>query len=1208
MKNFDLLKCPLEGVNLIEASAGTGKTYALAGLFLRCILEKKIDARRILVITFTNAATAELKSRIRQMIIDARLAFLSGETPQEFFHQLLAEHSDPQSRKTMVQRCNEALANYDETAIYTIHGFCQRVLSDNAFAGGILFDMDIIADQTSLEKEFVEDFWRRHFYETDPMMAHYAVKMGITIETFMDLLQVAMNRSDIKIIPENIPFSRTALGRELENFHEQLRVFKKRWKVEKDTIAALLRNEALSGVIYGKKAEGILTEIEQFFHVDEMSFPIPSCIRKLSAEELKRKTKKNHETPSHEIFDLCRLLCDQSDRITSMLNHYFMELKKKFLESAKVDFPKLKKQKNILYFDDLLHRVYEAVSNPGGERFAELLRDQYSVVLVDEFQDRDPVQYAILRSVFLKEHQDEDHTIFFIGDPKQSIYGFRGADIFAYLRAQKNIHRRYTMKYNWRSEQSLINAINVLFGTPTKPFVYDDIVYTPVEKPTGQKTDAIMIEGKNDAGMHWWFIPAQEDGKPMGVMVARERIIPLVIQEISELLKAGFEKKAFIGDQPISADDIAILVRKNSEAHAFKNALTDAGIPSVVYSTESIYLSDQAEDIRRFMLGIISSENEGYLLSALNTPLFAYSGEDIVLLKQNDKHFQYVKTCFEHLKDVWEKKGFLTMFCGLLEQEDVRARISSHREAEKLLTNYMHLAHLLFSIQKNHHLQPLELLQRLESMMVQPDNQLEEQQQKLETDRHCVRVVTIHRSKGLEYPIVFCPFAWEGWQKLDDQAPVFYHDDQNFWEQQVDLGSEGLTENISKAEKELLAEDCRLLYVSLTRAKNRCYFVTGNIGDSRTRTVNYLFHRKFFENEEKIPENLELIRDIEDLVSRAPLDFKIKILGEFRETPHFASEKPKISISCREFKGNIKNSWKIASYTYLTKSGHSESEWDEDDTKDLFDKGEENGELGKSILTFPAGATSGLLLHEILEKVHFSGVDTPDTCNTILEVLNKYNYSEIWKDPIQEMLGALVHTDLFLPGRQSFRLAQISPDACLKEMAFYFPLKKIDIRKVISILDNRSDRFDHGKAYEEKRRISPSVIEGFFKGFIDLVFEHKGRYYLADWKSNKLGMRPEDYDQDKMEREIYKSFYDLQYMIYTMALNQYLKQRIPNYCYEKYFGGVFYFFLRGIGLNSEPSSRGVFFDRPPQISIDLLSDMLLDQSHIIHPSIGEPLS
>jgi len=1197
MKPFDLLTCPLEGVNLIEASAGTGKTYALSGLFLRFLLEKKLSAKQILVITFTNAATAELKSRIRRMIVDARFAFISGDSQNTFIKYLLEKYPDEENRTGIIRQLNDALAGYDDAAIYTIHGFCQRVLADNAFASGVAFDADFIADQKDLEKEFVEDFWRRHFYDNHPIIIRYLQIHGFSFELLLGMLQMALTHPDAKITPDDIPFSRDELDRELAELNGIYDLIKKRWINVRPAILELLRDRALSGQVYGKKADGILTGIDDVLQAQDIPLPPPTCIVKLSKNELIRKTNKNQKTPSHDIFDLCQQLCDQAYIISSMLENYLAGLKREFLKRAKIDFPGLKKQRNILYFDDLLNRTCEAVNGPDGKDLTEILRKQYSAILVDEFQDTDPIQYAILQSVFIHRDGLNGHVMFYIGDPKQAIYSFRGADIYAYLRAEKSVDERYTMTSNWRSEQTLINAVNVLFGKPSNAFVYHEIGYALVERPAEQKTKSLIVQGDDPAGLYWWFVPGRDDGKATGVTAARSYIIQAVTSEISRLLKAGFEKKAFIGEKPLAAGDIAVLVRKNSEAVALKNALLNAGIPSVVYSSESVYASDQADDLRRLMLGVIYHDHERYLMSAVNTPFFSYTAEDIDACLTDGNHLEHLRIKFKKLNDSWQKKGFLTMFGGLLEEDGVRVRVASRPDGERCLTNYVHLAQLLFQMQKEEHLQPQALLDKFEEKMASDNIGQEELQQKLETDRDGVKIVTVHRSKGLEYPIVFCPFAWEKGKRQDKKMPAFFHDEKNDWQAVFDLGSENLDTSIIHAATEALAEECRLLYVALTRAKNRCYFISGNIRDTETSAVNYLFHRKMYEDQVSDVHDSSMLADIQSIAVQAPQDIKISRIKEESENAKFSPAQEDIKLSCRKFEGSMDYGWKIASYTYLARSGHEETEWDEDIHHHPFLESNNSAGIKDHILFFPSGATSGTLLHKILEKVNFTCLDDEITKSIIKDTLHQFNYSEGWLNPIFSMLQTLFNADLRRPGGV-FRLSQIGPLSCRKEMEFYFPLREISIKKITSVLEQQ-ERFRRiDREIKEKRKLNVASVKGFLKGFIDLVFQYDGRYYLADWKSNNLGERLECYEPLKLEQAIFSSLYDLQYLIYTVALNQYLKKRMPDYSYDNHFGGVYYFFLRGINASPGESPCGIYFDRPDQTLIEKLTDMMLDQNAI----------
>ena len=508
------------------------------------LVEKKLSARQMLVITYTNAATAELKRRIRQMVADAQTAFQSGQASSSFFRVLLDKYPEAQERKRIVRQLGMTLANFDETAIYTIHGFCRRILIDNVFASGALFETEFIQNQQRLEREFIEDFWRRHFYENHPVIVQYALAGKMDQNTLLALLRMVLSKPDLTIVPDFEPFSMDEFERDLSALRKNFAQFKLLWVKEKDTIIAALRDKALSGVAYGKKVDGLIRDVDELMEADDVRLPTPACLQKLSSDYLGQKTNKNQLTPEHSIFDLTSVIIRQSVRLEERLNQYLAGLKKEFMEAARIDFPGLKRKKNVLYYDDLLSRADEALRSNSGDRLADILRDQYQAVLVDEFQDTDPIQFAILQSVFITRKHQTDSVLFYIGDPKQAIYSFRGADIYAYLRAARNVDHKHTMTYNWRSEASLINAINALFDTPEKSFVYDEISYSRITQAPEIQISGLKITGEASAGLHWWFVPGGEDGKPLAVGAARPLIYRAVVAEIARLLQSGREQKA----------------------------------------------------------------------------------------------------------------------------------------------------------------------------------------------------------------------------------------------------------------------------------------------------------------------------------------------------------------------------------------------------------------------------------------------------------------------------------------------------------------------------------------------------------------------------------------------------------------------------------------------------------------------------------------
>ncbi|MEN6330428.1 MAG: UvrD-helicase domain-containing protein, partial [Smithella sp.] len=730
---FDAIKCPLNGVNLIEASAGTGKTHALASLYLRFVLERELAPRQILVITYTKAATAELKKRIRKMLQEAQTAFAEGTAANSFLQAVLEQHSEAAQRKKITGRLARALTNFDEAAIHTIHGFCQRILLDNAFESATMFDAELIENQQGLEREFVEDFWRRNFYNNDPLIVRYALACGINKGYFLQLLKLAMVTPALQVIPDYQDVAAEDLNGPAQELNEKFRSFQKLWQNQRSEIISLLQSSALHAGTYGKKADRIAGEIDRIALEDSAPVPVPPALIKLSAQALCAKTKKGATTPRHPAFALCGDLCLLALQLIELLDNRLARLKKQFLEELLHGFPEMKQKKNVLYFDDLLVQAQNALLSGGGEKLAQILRGKYQAVLVDEFQDTDPLQFAILQSIFLSNKMKSDNAVFYIGDPKQAIYSFRGADIFAYLRASKDINRKYSMKENWRSESALVNAVNVLFATPSRPFVYEEIEYNRIQAAKGGQVEKLHFEDEENCALQWWFLPGADDNKPLGVTDARDLIIRAVIAEISRLLELSRGKKVCIGDRPLQENDIAVLVRKNAEAITFQKELTKVGIPSVLLSAESVFISEEAEELKRFLLGVIYCENEGYLTAALAASFFGLAAEDLAGCLENDARLANWRTRFQQYHDLWRLHGFLTMFYVFLDEEHVRERIMTFAGGERKLTNYLHLAQELHLAQKQENLNFPEIIRWLDDMRSRADMAADEEQLRLET-------------------------------------------------------------------------------------------------------------------------------------------------------------------------------------------------------------------------------------------------------------------------------------------------------------------------------------------------------------------------------------------------------------------------------------------------------------------------------------------
>jgi exodeoxyribonuclease V beta subunit len=428
IKIFDSVNTPLVGTNLIEASAGTGKTYTIAGLFLRLILEQKLSVDQILVVTFTKAATEELKDRIRNKLLQAKSAFLKGKSNDILINALVKNIGNQASAVQLIQ---DTLVDFDNASIFTIHGFCSRILHENAFETKSLFDTELVADQHGLIQEVADDFWREHFYSLPPEFVAYTLKKIPGPEYFVKLLAIK-TAPDIRIIPE---LEKPSLN-SLDNFRTIFKKLKKIWSFSREEVALLLKDPSLSGTVYGSlKTQGVKTDLskrdmkvlsmieamDKFADVKSIGFPLFKDFEKFTATKLSKSVKKNHLPPLHEFFDICDALFEKGSSLESEMETYLLYLKTQFFNFAQTKLLERKKNSNIQFFDDLLIMVKNALEDKGGNELATAIRQKYKAALVDEFQDTDSVQYEIFTRLFATKQ----NSLFMIGDPKQAIYGFR---------------------------------------------------------------------------------------------------------------------------------------------------------------------------------------------------------------------------------------------------------------------------------------------------------------------------------------------------------------------------------------------------------------------------------------------------------------------------------------------------------------------------------------------------------------------------------------------------------------------------------------------------------------------------------------------------------------------------------------------------------------------------------------------------------------
>jgi exodeoxyribonuclease V beta subunit len=1275
IRDFNLLKSPLEGTNLIEASAGTGKTYAITGLVLRLILEKAIPIEEVLVVTFTEAATSELKDRIRKRLREALEMFSGSGAQDELLEGLYASHPNAAAASRRLKR---AINDFDRASIFTIHGFCMRVLHDHAFESGMLFDTELVTDQEILIREIVHDFWRKHFYNASILFFNYAAAHGLNPGSLRSMVGRHTTNPYLKIIPESGVPGCSELEAEFLVRFEKCR---QAWTSAKPEVQVILTtSETLNRAKYRKdRIAGWLQAMEAYLSGECFDCSLFDRFEKFTTIHMKSAVKKGAEPPSHPFFLLCDQLNLAQQRLAEGFDRCLLGLKLEFIHTVRSELAKRKLDKNIVFYDDLLLMLDRALRGPGGEDLAAIAGSKFKAALIDEFQDTDSIQYAIFENIF----GQAGSPLFLIGDPKQAIYGFRGADIFTYMDAARSASNRFTLGENWRSEPALISAVNTVFSRATVPFVYEDIGFEPVRPAGNKRHEMLELDGEKKPPLQIWFLKADgiKGEQPITRAIARDVIPQAVAAEISRLLALAREGKAVIDRRSIQAGDIAVLVRRNAEAGLVKEALSSLGIHSVLYDIGNLFETHEAMEVERLLTSIADPSDERLLKAALLTDMLGLGGEGLDRLIRDEPEWDEWLSRIGEYHDTWSRHGFFRMFRHLLLREAVLPRLMALVDGERRCTNVLHLSEMLHGAAIEGSLSMHGLVKWLSEQRAEDTPKLEEHQLRLESDENAVKLVTIHKSKGLEYPIVFCPFIGDRSRVLQGDGPFTFHDELDGRRLTLDLGSPGREENLKLAEKEQLAENVRLLYVAMTRARHRCTLVWGCFRDAESSAPAYLFHQPGSEEAGNLPEAVcsrysssneqELWNDLEAIQREGQGSIELLEAPLEKGQPQPGLEEERVELGCRSFSGRIHRDWGISSFSSIVSNQPRKAEWaDRDDMirpglaeeEDLQGTLPPTGEF-RDILSFPRGAAAGIFLHEVFEHLDFTSRDRTLIEELVTDKLKMHGFESFWTGAVCDMVRKVLAVPLE-SGPDSFTLSQVQAADRLNELEFYFPLEVTGEHSLKELLGRTAGTTKHedspfrkrgnageletpilpsldGNAAELKTKKLPSLdgrgwgrvetgdvphphptspvkgeelnsapfrkrgkggfaaspstleqlkfkpLEGYMKGFIDLVFRHRGRFYIVDWKSNYLGARTEDYDQAAMLAAMDENLYHLQVHLYAIAVHAYLKTRIPEYAYESHFGGVYYIFLRGVDP-AKGREYGVYRNRPPAAFIETL--------------------
>jgi len=1226
VNTLDPLAVPLRDTMLVEASAGTGKTWTLATLYLRLLVESGLGVGEILVVTYTNAATAELRDRIRSRLREAVTVFERAaegrpDTPEVDSEGplacLVARCREAGTLPQTSRRLRDALRGFDEAAIFTIHGFCQRVLLENAFESGVSFDAELVTDERPLCSEVVQDFWVRHLHAAPPaLVKHLAAKHGP--EDLERLARLVLSRRDMPVLPRNAPkFEPQRLEQPSAEWDAALGAAHEAWPGCRDAVGLALTDGTLDGRQYRRDwVAGWCAQL----HADLTAAiaGLPAEFRNLdrfTPSRIERAVKSGQRPPSHPFFACCERLLAAKTALDAECARQARAFEGALAAHVGDEVRSRHEAANTQSFDDLLYRLRDALARDDerGELLARQIRERFRAALIDEFQDTDPVQYRIFERVYRGTGQ----PLFLIGDPKQAIYAFRGADVFTYVAAKGDAGgNAHTLQVNHRSAPALVEGVNALFSRVRTPFVFDAIPFGSVR---ASGTASAPLGGALAAGppLEILFVsrPAGAAGDdPPAKDWAKTHVPQLVAAEVVALL----ESRPAIGDRELHAGDVAVLCRTNQQAVDVQDALRELGVPSVRQGDDSVFESPEAEEIERVLRAVAEPGDPRLLRAALATRLFGYDAERLEELQGDENAWDDLADHFRDWLETWTTLGFMAAFRKLLAHCDTQRRLLEIDDGERRLTNLLHVAELLQAASREAHRGPLGLVDWLSLMRgdraARAELASEAAQIRLESDDEAVQLVTIHRSKGLEYGVVFCPYTWDGsGLRKDEERWIRFHDESD-GALKLDLGSEDRDAHRARADLESFAESLRLLYVALTRARHRCTVVWGCVKSDELTPLGYLLHQ---DRTAELPDLMTATRE------------RLRGLGaaaRLAELKQLAAEVP-ASIAVREItlplsppprplaqlgdtraslvapgRGPVLDApWRVSSFSGLAASGgrtsHRAEEGLDHDAVAAAEDG--TGRLAPPSIRLhdlPKGARTGELLHAILEKIDFQQTDRDELAQRVRTELESFGFDAKWEAPIRLALEEVLETPI-PAGDTTFRLADVAAAQRLNELQFLFGVRAGFDRETLARCFERHPSAARTDDYPARiRDLGFKPLAGFLSGFVDLVFEHGKRWYVVDYKSNLLGTEPADYAPDRLRRAMSQHHYHLQYHLYVLALQRYLTLRLPGFDYEREFGGVAYLFLRGMSPR-HPAGCGVFFERP---SAALLHDL----SELVGPPAG----
>jgi len=1195
---------PLTGIRLIEASAGTGKTYTITSLYLRLIIGHQctpLSPENILVVTFTRAATEELRDRIRGRLKQA-LADLQATESNDPVVELIRTQLDDEQLQAAKQRLKDALQLMDLAAIYTIHGFAQKLLRQHSVEANVSGDFELIINETDILIQAVQDVWRSSVYplkgETLSLILNEWSSPEALLKKTRNLLyrdveyHLGEKTGDFETVAKHYLTARDELNAQ--------------WQASGDSFINEIKNNKDINGTFAKGIAKKVGNIDLFLSGQKVSSKdLLAALDSFTQSGLVKSVKKNGEPVNHALSDYFQKVSDYFGPYHAAKDYELRTWRMSLTKLIKQRLMLLKERKLLVATDDLLSNLNDALDKHDDSQLADPIRKQYPVAMVDEFQDTDAAQYALFRSLYVKPMQlitggvadgkqsvNSSLALFMIGDPKQAIYKFRGADIFTYIKAKNEVTQGYSLDTNYRSTLGMVTAVNTIFTQHDKPFIYDaDIPFVSVKAKNN--ADRLIIDNVEARAVTWKCINTDQkeitSSSDLIEALAQdcaEQVAQLLINAEQDHVMLSAEKESSTGEsaadtQQLKAKDIAILVRSGRQAQIVKNALSQRNVGCVYVGQENVFESSEAQGLL-MLLQAVHGLSERKFRNAIAHPIWGLSLTELQICLSNEEKWEQQLEQLYSAHETWLKQGIMPMIMHWIHERQLPQAWLSNTHGERILTNVMHLAELLQETTSD--------VQGMQGLMTWFDQQVtgsllgdgEQKQLRLESDANLVQIVTIHKSKGLEYPIVFLPYSWSGVESKDE---IFY--DQDADQLKCDLAGDFKVERIQEG----LAEEVRLLYVGLTRAATKCYvsmptLPTGQYSSHLNKAImdsalKYVLFGQAGKSE---------LSDIwEHLSQLDPKVFDVEAVLD--SVSEMSSNIAEAKMTARTYTGNIKRDWQLSSFSSLVRHHHAPqtARFNLDDDAIIKKEVELVADvIVEDQFSFPKGAHAGNFLHTLLEEVDFTCLPEDmdqDVLNTlILELLTRFGIDKKWLAVTKQWLSVMLTAKLSHP---ELSLSQLNDDLKQVEMEFYFPISKLSSYDFNQLLNQYS------VLSCPVNDVDFRTIKGMMKGFIDLTFCWNGQYFILDYKSNHLGHDFSDYDVPNLEIAMAEHRYDIQLVLYTLALHRLLRLRISDYDYDQHIGGGYYLFLRGLNADNQ---LGQFFHKPDKALIFALDELISRES------------